>query len=314
MSRRGPSAPRSERTQCPWVTLIVLGVGSGFTPWGCSGSLMPAAEDAGRGAVGDELPGVSSGGQAAGPAGATSAAAGAAAGQSSVGGTLDPTTGPASGSGGAGASPANGETPLPRLCVFDYDLTLSSNACPATEGQVALHCRENVCDTYGWYPQCLGISARAAVARCVTEGAFIGIASHAEVDACWNDKVTPILTEQQFPELTSSPDYANPASPLAYPALDDRTQWNCETCAYQMTGALAKPDGISRVMRHYGLDPGNPIDRARVLFWDDTPENISAVQQTMPEVRAILVPRNGPTGAEGGCGITEAEIEAGWAP
>ena len=32
------------------------------------------------------------------------------------------------------------------------------------------------------------------------------------------------------------------------------------------------------------------------------------------EARAVLVPRHGATGADGGCGITQAQIDAGWSP
>lgn len=205
--------------------------------------------------------------------------------------------------------------PPPYLCVFDYDLTLSSHLCPATDNVPAYHCRTTVCDTYGWHDQCLGIGARAAIAECVARGAMIGIASHADADLCWTDKVTPIVSEMQFPEWTSSPRYAAPASAgfaWIYPQLDDRTHWNCDDCAYTMDGSVAKPVSVSRVMRHFGLDPASPADRARVLFWDDTPSNIDMVHATLPEVTAVLVPRNGTTGQEGGCGITQAEIDSAW--
>lgn len=206
----------------------------------------------------------------------------------------------------------------PRLCVFDYDLTLSSHACAETEGNPAFYCRMNVCDTYGWYPQCLAVAARAAVAECVRRGAYIGIASKADVDYCWTDKVLPIISQDQFPELVRPPwngDVAADAGPpIIYPALDDRAQWNCDDCAYTMDGALGKPEGIRRVMRHYGLDPNLAEDRARVIFWDDTAHNIADVRAQIPEARAILVPSFTGAGVDGGCGITQAEIDAGWAP
>ena len=203
-------------------------------------------------------------------------------------------------------------TETPRVCVFDYDLTLSSNGCSSTQGS-AHSCRTNVCITYNWYPQCLGAAARAAVAECVRRGAFIGVASHASVDACWSDKVTPILSEQQFPELTNSPRYANPNTSWSYPAIDDRANWNCENCAYTMDGGVSKPAGIRRILRHYGLNPDLASDRRRVIFWDDEPRNVDAVRKELPEARSILVPRFGPTGNSGGCGITTTEIDAGWA-
>ncbi len=203
--------------------------------------------------------------------------------------------------------------PVPFLCVFDYDLTLSSHLCPATDGDPEMHCRTTVCDTYGWFDQCLGLNARDAVAACVSRDAMIGIASHANVDNCWDDKVTPILGEMQFPEWTGSPRYAATGLDWHYPALDDRTHWNCPDCAYTMNGSVAKSESVSWVMRHYGLDPASPVDRARVIFWDDTPGNIQDVRDQLPEVHSILVPRNGATGQEGGCGITTVEIEQGWA-
>jgi hypothetical protein len=67
-------------------------------------------------------------------------------------------------------------------------------------------------------------------------------------------------------------------------------------------------------MRHYGLDPELAADRARVIFWDDEPGNVNAVRSELPEARAILVPRFGSHGSEGGCGIRHEDIVAGWAP
>ena len=199
------------------------------------------------------------------------------------------------------------------LCVFDYDLTLSSHACPTTDGDPTLACRTTTCATYGWHEQCLGVAARAAVAACVARGAYIGIASHADADACWTDKVTPMVDEQQFPAWTGPRRYDATDATWSYPRLDDRAQWNCPSCAYTMDGGVGKPEGIARVMRHYGLDPTRADDRAAVLFWDDEPANIAAVRAAMPEVTAIEVTRNGATGEAGGCGITEADIARGWA-
>lgn len=209
------------------------------------------------------------------------------------------------------ASPGPDASPPPAaLCVFDYDLTLSSNICEQAIGVPELHCRLNGCITYDWYEQCLGLKAREAVAECVARGAAIGIASHANVDRCWDDKVIPILTESQFPEWTGSPRYGGEGF---YPALDDRTHWNCDDCAYTMDGSIAKPVSISRVMRYYGLDPNAAADQARVIFWDDSPGNVTAVTDAMPAVHVIAVPRFGDRGHDGGCGLTETEIAAGWA-
>ncbi len=209
------------------------------------------------------------------------------------------------------AAPSIDAAPPPFVCVFDYDLTLSSNKCPATAANAAYSCRTTACITYNWYDQCLGIDARQAIAECVRRGAYIGIASHANADLCWNDKVTPILQEAQFPEWTGSTRYDSPTEPWFYPALDDRANWNCDDCAYSME-SLPKPEGIARVMRHFGLDPTNPSHRARVIFWDDTPGNIDLVVADMPEVVSVLVPRNGGSGNDGGCGITQRDIDEGW--
>jgi hypothetical protein len=210
-----------------------------------------------------------------------------------------------------GAQGAQGSTERP-LCVFDYDLTLSSHACEQTDGDEDFFCRENLCGTYGWYSQCLGRAARAAVAECVERGAFIGIASHADADGCWVDKVLPIIEQQQFPEFTNSKRYDNPNASFSYPRIDDRNNWNCDNCAYTMDGGVSKPEGIRRIMRHYGLDTESPKDRARVIFWDDTPDNIVRVNDELPEVHAIEVPRFTSSGADGGCGLTKKDIKKGW--
>jgi hypothetical protein len=210
----------------------------------------------------------------------------------------------------ASAGPQN-ERPR-ALCVFDYDLTLSSNACEQTDGDEAYFCRQNICSTYGWYGQCLGVAAQQAVAECVERGAFIGIASHADADGCWVDKVLPVVEQQQFPEFTNSRRYDNPDASWSYPRIDDRNNWNCDNCAYTMDGGVSKPEGIRRIMRHYGLDTESPEDRARVIFWDDTPDNIVAVNIELPEAHAIEVPRFTPSGADGGCGLTKKDIKNGW--
>jgi hypothetical protein len=198
------------------------------------------------------------------------------------------------------------------LCVFDYDLTLSSNKCPLTEGNVGYHCLQTDCITYNWHDQCLAAGARDVIAECVRREAFIGIASKADVDACWQGKIKPVVDDNQLPELTGSAYYDRPDSSFSYPAIDDRGNWNCADCAYNMDATLSKPDGIGRVMRHYGMDPAHAADRGRVIFWDDSPENITAVRNAMPEVNAILVPRNGASGDDGGCGITSDEIRLAW--
>jgi len=199
-----------------------------------------------------------------------------------------------------------------RLCVFDYDLTLSSHACPKTEGNPEYDCRSNRCGTYNWNDQCLAIGARQAVAECVQRQAMIGIASHADGDGCWEDKVLPMVRHNQFPEWTDSPLYANATSKISYPAIDRKENWNCDACAYQMVPTISKPAAIDRIMTYYGMDPDDPEDRSRVIFWDDSSTNIDAVRRDMPEVKAIPVPRNGTSGNSGGCGITLEEINKAW--
>lgn len=214
------------------------------------------------------------------------------------------------GTSGAAGSPS---APMASgvLCVFDYDLTISTHACPAAQAS----CRKNACQTYNWYEQCISDGAKRAVAKCVERGAFIGIASHASVDACWQDKVLPITQQMQLPELTSAQRYVAPGADFSYPRLDERTNWNCDDCAYHMNSAFSKPQLIAKIMRHYGLDPNDAAARAHVILWDDTLENIQATQHDMPEVTAIRVHQNvdGDPNS-GGCGIVDADIASGWAP
>jgi len=197
------------------------------------------------------------------------------------------------------------------LCVFDYDLTLSSHLCSETTDNPDFSCVRTQCSTYGWNEQCLGVKARSAIAECVRRGAYIGIASHAAVDKCWNGKVLPIASKSQFPEFTSSPHYDSRQSGLSYPAIDNRENWNCPDCAYHMNPDISKSEAIRKIMTHYGMDPVNSEHRARVVFWDDSPSNIKDVNNYLPEIRAINVPGFG-NGDAGGCGITQANIEKGW--
>lgn len=234
----------------------------------------------------------------------------AGAGGSASGGEPGHAGGAAGGGGGGSSAPPASNT----LCIFDYDLTLSSHQCALTAGKPEYHCRTNTCPTYDWYEQCLAVNARDAVATCVARGAFIGIASHSDVDACWSDKVATIAGEAQLPELTTSPRYASATAPdFEYPALDERAHWNCPSCAYHMAPGAHKAALVASIMTHYGMDPGSAADRARVIFWDDTPSNLDDVGAVMPEVVRVPVPRNGGSGDDGGCGITATAIDAGWA-
>lgn len=228
----------------------------------------------------------------------------------------------ASGTGGSdagtGGNGGNSDEPEPEpqaptasgiLCVFDYDLTLSTNNCIREQ----YSCRTNTCLTYNWYQQCMSSGARRAIEVCVERGAYLGIASHANVDGCWNDKVAVILSEQQFPALTSALRYDSTRTDFAYPRLTVRENWNCDDCAYHMNGAFSKPQLIGKVMKHYGMNPDSAMDRARVIFWDDLPDNISKMKADMPEVHTVHVHENidGEPNS-GGCGILDRDIQEGW--
>ncbi|MGL1903930.1 MAG: hypothetical protein OCC49_17465 [Fibrobacterales bacterium] len=210
------------------------------------------------------------------------------------------------------------------LCVFDYDLTLSSHACPAAATNDN-HCRTNTHGaTYGWNDQCLGINAKEAVARCVANGAYISINSHAP-SGNFDDKIAPIVSENQFPEWLDAPGYNNPDHDPYYPPLDnsglingddsfnsnDFSIENINRGFYFMRNSdkMAK---IAHTMRLIGMDPDNIAHRARVIFWDDSGHNID-LANNWGGIRAILVDRLGSgNGADGGCGVTLDDIEEGW--
>ncbi len=197
------------------------------------------------------------------------------------------------------------------LCVFDYDLTLSSNKCSTTQNSASHFCRTSSAATYGWFEQCLGINAQAAIARCVENGAYIGIASHAPLHSDYNDKVAPIVNQHQFPALLDSEHYANESSAINYPVIDDKANWNCDDCAYHMVPGSDKAEVIKKIMRHYGLNPELQDERERVIFWDDSTSNLSDVSR-LSGVSNIHIPRNQSSGESGGCGIDIPHIEAGW--
>jgi hypothetical protein len=284
-----------------------------------AGGSAPGAAHGGTSAQGVAVGAPSSSGtDAGGVSGAAGSGAGLAGGGAASGGASLGGAGGGAGSGGApgaaGSSGASGMPEPPRasglLCVFDYDLTLSTNNC--IKEQYA--CRTNTCLTYNWYQQCMSNGARHAIQVCVERGAYIGIASHASVDGCWDDKVSVIITQDQFPALTGAVRYDNPNTDFAYPKLDKRSNWNCNDCAYHMNGGFSKPQLISKIMTHYGLDPKQASDRAKVIFWDDLPDNISKTNADMPEVHTVHVHENidGQPNS-GGCGIQESDVAAGWA-
>jgi hypothetical protein len=201
------------------------------------------------------------------------------------------------------------------LCIFDYDLVLSSHSCAQTTSMPTEYlCRTNACTTYAWHDQCLATGAHAAIAECVRHGAYIGIASHSEFDACWNDKVIQTLTPAAFPELYSSIHYDKPGTDFSYPAIDDRKSWNCDTCAYHFDGIVkgSKAALIRKVMAHYGLSPSSKADQSRVVYWEDDPNFIQDVHTNLPNVATIAVASTNPASDGKGCGIQPANVTAGW--
>jgi hypothetical protein len=287
------------------------GVAAGTSPMGgaapgsmsgnaTAGTVATSSSNGGGGASGGGMPISLGGAGAAAGTGGTNAGASGTAGSSGSGGSAGTSAGPALPPKASGV-----------LCVFDYDLTLSTNNCPTSQ----FDCRTNKCLTYNWYQQCMSSGARHAIQVCVERGAFVGIASHATVDLCWDDKVTPIIAQEQFPALTGAVRYDNAKTDFSYPKLDLRANWNCDTCAYHMNGGFSKPQLISKVMAHYGMDPSNAADRAEVIFWDDLPDNITKTNADMPEVHTVHVHENidGQPNS-GGCGILESDVTAGWAP
>lgn len=257
-------------------------------------------------------------GGGAGAVGAGTGGAAGAAGRSGEAGD-DP------GSGGEpSCDEANGEhldaagtacTTAPRfLCVFDYDLTLSSHHCPTTEAEPERYlCRQNAaeCPTYGWFEQCVGVNAREAVLECVRRGAYLGIASHSGFLPCWADKIETLFTPENLPELFASVHYASSGTDFSYPDLLDQRSYNCPDCAYQILGE-SKSSLIRRVMAHYGMDPADPADQRRVAFWDDDVSNTTNVEAELPDVVTVKVPVLGDPAAREGCGIGPAEIDQAW--
>ena len=306
------------------------GAGSGGSVSGSGGQLGSGGSVAGRGGAVSGSGGASgSGGQAgSGGGGGKGGTSTGSAGRTGTGGS-PPGSGGAAGSGAAGAAgcdEAHGYhltpqgdtcTNAPRvLCVFDYDLVLSSHSCSKTMSMPTEYlCRTNACTTYAWHDQCLATAARAAIAECVRHGAYIGIASHSQFDACWNDKVIQTLTRAAFPEFYSSIHYNKSGTDFSYPAIDDRANWNCDTCAYHFDGMTkgSKAALIRKVMAHYGLSPASKADQSRVVYWDDDPAFLDDVRTNLPNAQAIAVASTNPASNGAGCGIQAANVSAGWA-
>jgi hypothetical protein len=202
------------------------------------------------------------------------------------------------------------------LCIFDYDLVLSSHSCAQTMSMPTTYlCRTNACTTYAWHDQCLSTAAHEAVAECVRHGAYIGIASHSAFNECWNDKVIQTLTPAAFPEFFSSIHYNKTGTDFSYPAIDDKANWNCDTCAYHFDGMTkgSKTVLIRKVMAHYGLSPTSTADQRRVVYWEDDPAFIDEVRSNLPNARLIAVASTNPASNGAGCGMQPANVSAGWA-
>ena len=309
-------------------------LGSGGSVAGTGGAVSGSGGASGSG--GQTGPG-GGGGQGGGKGGTSPGSAGRAgtggtspgsAGRTGTGGSPPGSGGAAGGAaaGAAGCDEANGYhltpqgdtcTNAPRvLCVFDYDLVLSSHSCSQTMSMATEYlCRTNACTTYAWHDQCLATAAHAAIAECIRHGAYIGIASHSQFDECWNDKVIQTLTRAAFPELFSSIHYNKSGTDFSYPAIDDRANWNCDTCAYHFDGMTkgSKAVLIRKVMAHYGLSPASRADQSRVVYWEDDPAFLDDVRTNLPNAQAIAVASTNPASNGAGCGIQAANVSAGWA-
>ena len=314
------------------------GAGSGGSVSGSGGQLGSGGSVAGTGGAvsgsggapgsGGQTGSGGGGGQGGGQGGGKGGTSPGSAGRAGTGGS-PPGSGGAAGGGAAGAAgcdEAHGYhltpqgdtcTNAPRvLCVFDYDLVLSSHSCSQTMSMPTEYlCRTNACTTYAWHDQCLSTAAHAAIAECVRHGAYIGIASHSQFDACWNDKVIQTLTRAAFPEFFSSIHYNKSGTDFSYPAIDDRANWNCDTCAYHFDGMIkgSKAALIRKVMAHYGLSPASKADQSRVVYWEDDPAFLDDVRTNLPNAQAIAVASTNPASNGAGCGIQAANVSAGWA-
>jgi hypothetical protein len=296
------------------------GAGTGGAISGSGGTPGSGGQTGSGGGQGGDKVGGKGGGK-----GGTSPGTGGRAGA----GGAPPGSGGAAGGGAAGAAgcdEAHGYhltpqgdacTNAPRvLCVFDYDLVLSSHSCAQTMAMPTEYlCRTNDCTTYAWHDQCLATAAHTAIAECVRHGAMIGIASHSAFDACFNDKVIETLTPAAFPEFYSSIHYNKTGTDFSYPAIDDRANWNCDTCAYHFDGMTkgSKAVLIRKVMAHYGLSPTSKADQSRVLYWEDDPAFIDDVHTNLPGAQVIAVTSTNPASNGAGCGIQPANVTAGWA-
>ena len=267
------------------------------------------------------------GGQGGGQGGGKGGTSPGSAGRAGTGGAPSGSGGAASGGAGGAAGcdeahgyhlPPQGDTctNAPRvLGIFDYDLVLSSHSCAQTMSKPTEYlCRTNDCTTYAWHDQCLATAAHTAIAECVRHGAYVGIASHSQFDACFNDKVIETLTPAAFPEFFSSIHYNKTGTDFSYPAIDNRANWNCDTCAYHFDGMTkgSKAALIRKVMAHYGLSPTSKADQSRVVYWEDDPAFIDDVHTNLPNAQVIAVASTNPASNGAGCGIQAANVTAGW--
>jgi endonuclease/exonuclease/phosphatase family metal-dependent hydrolase len=146
------------------------------------------------------------------------------------------------------------------ICVFDYDLTLSSHACPATQNKPEYHC-SNVGSTYGWTDQCLATAATQAVQTCLSKNAKLAIASHSPYDQA---KLNAL---------------SHTGWPAGAPVI--------------MQPGQNKSEMIQSIKNQYQMPNAN------VIFWDDTEGNLSDVSW-MDNVYEVKVDRGNPYGSNCG--------------
>lgn len=183
----------------------------------------------------------------------------------------------------------------PKLCVFDYDLTLSSHLCPGVSDE------QKVCPTYEWDMQGISPHAKDAIKRCIAEGAYVGILSLASID-CFKTKIPALL--DKVPELK---DLLSPDGKKV--DISSIEQWNQSEGPFHFEPQADKAKDIDRIMRFYGLKP--VIDDHLVIFWDDEPYNISRMKKKRPKINSVELSRisNNP---HSGCGIKLEDIDEGF--
>lgn len=175
------------------------------------------------------------------------------------------------------------------LCVFDYDLTLSSHGCPGILDDT------KVCPTYEWDMEGMSPYAQMAIEGCLAIDANVGILSFSPI-SCHQEKVAHLI--KMAPAMLNLP---NKISLLE--------NWNLEIGPFYMQWRSSKAQEINRIMKFYGLTPG--VDDHMVIFWDDDAKNISDMKAKRPEISSIKVERISENNPTNGCGITKENIDQG---